>query len=200
MRWRIALRKLLFVNKIMQKDHTNIARKTLLQECLNKIEGLGHECNLITEQIGLPNLICVSRPKGVIKNAIIQQDRKEIRENFESSKKVGHRLTDNPDDWSYLNNMPLHTARLWIRIRAYAIKGVKMNQKGSYKADLNCRFCTTNVPESQEHLEFCAGMEFERWGLDLDVRDGQLKFWKRVTVKLSKLAVATRPSRQGALN
>ena len=43
MKWRIALKKLLFVNKIMQKDHTNLARKTLLQEALNNIEGLGHE-------------------------------------------------------------------------------------------------------------------------------------------------------------
>ena len=199
MKWRIAKRKLLFVNKIMQKDHTNIARKTLLQEALNKIEGLGHECSLFSDILGLPNLICLSRSKAEIKAAVKQQDRKEIQEQLESSKKVGHRLTDNPEDWSYLNTMPLHTARLWIRIRAYAIKGVKMNQKGSHKADLNCRFCTTNVPESQEHLEICAGMEFERWGLDLAERDGVLMFWRRVTVKLSKLAVATQPSRRGAL-
>ena len=199
MKWRVALKKLLFVNKIMQKDHTNIARKTLLQEVLNKIEGLGHECSLLADIVGLPNLMCLSRSKREIKTAVKQQDKKEIQEQLESSKKVGHRLTDNPDDWSYLNNMPLHTARLWVRIRAYAIKGVKMNQKGSYKADLNCRFCTTKVPETQEHLEICAGMEFERWGLDLAERDGVLKFWRRVTVKLSKLAVATQPSRRGAL-
>ena len=46
-------------------------------------------------------------------------------------------------------------------------KGVKMNQKGPHISDLNCRFCTTNVPETQEHSEFYAGMELERWGLDL---------------------------------
>ena len=32
--------------------------------------------------------------------------------------------------------------------------------------------------ETQEHLEFCAGMEFERWGLDLAEREGQLIFWR----------------------
>ena len=68
------------------------------------------------------------------------------------------------------------------------------------KDDLNCRFCNTNVPETQEHLEICAGMEYERGGLDMALREGQLKFWMRVTVKLSKLAVATQPPRQGALN
>ena len=69
-------------------------------------------------------------------------------------------------------------------------KGVKMNQKGSHISDLNCRICTINIPEIQEHLEFYAGMEFERWGLDLAKKEGQLMFWRLVTVKLSKLAVA----------
>ena len=174
--------------------------RTLLEEFNNKIEGLGHECDSLAHSVGLPDLRCLSRTKREIKTAVIQQDRLEIKEKFESSVKVGHRLTEDPENWSYLNTMPLHTARLWSRIRCYAIKGVKMNQKGSHIADLNCRFCTTNVPETQEHLEFCAGMEFERWGLDLAEREGQLMFWRRVTVKLSKLAVATRPSRRGALN
>ena len=71
---------------------------------------------------------------------------------------------------------------LWIRVRAYAIKGVKMNQKGSHIADLNCRFCDTDVPETQEHLEICAGMEFERWRLDLTEREGQLMFWRNYQV------------------
>ena len=102
-------------------------------------------------------------------------DREEIRQKVENSSKVGNRITDNPEDCSYLNKMPLYNARLWIRVRAYAIKGVKMNQKGSHIADLNCRFCDTDVPETQEHLEICAGMEFERWRLDLTVREGQLK-------------------------
>ena len=52
------------------------------------------------------------------------------------------------------------------------------------------RHCDTDVPETQEHLEICAGMEFERWGLDLAEREGQLMFWRLVTVKLPKLTVA----------
>ena len=184
----------------MQKDYSNIARKTLLQEALNKIEGLGHECRTISHSIGLPNLVCVTRSKKEIKAAVKQQDRLDIKERVESSKKVQNRMSDDPEDHSYLNKMSLHTARVWIRVRAYAIKGVKMNQKRSFKDDLNCRFCNTIVPETQEHLESCAGMEFERWRLDMTERSGQLKFWMRVTVKLSKLAVATQPLRQGALN
>ena len=124
MKWRIAQKKLLFVNKIMEKDHSNIARKTLLQEAINKIEGLGHECSAIALTIGLPNLVCVNRTKSEIKEAVKQQDRLEIRQRVESSKKVQNRMSDDPEDHSYLNKMPLHTARVWIRVRAYAIKGV----------------------------------------------------------------------------
>ena len=35
-----SLKKLLFVNKIMQKDNTNIAMRILWLEFINKIEGL----------------------------------------------------------------------------------------------------------------------------------------------------------------
>ena len=72
---------------------------------------------------------------------------------------------------------------------------VKMNQKGPHIADRNCRFCTINVPETQERSEFYAGMEFERWGLDLAEREGQLIFWRRVTFIQVSSSLATQPSR-----
>ena len=108
------------------------------------------------------------------------------------------RMSDDPEDYSYLNNMPLHSSRVWTKVRAYAIK--RSHDESKENIDLNCRFCITNVPEIQEHLEICAGMEFGIWRLDLAESDGQLKFWRRVTVKLSNLAAATQPSRRGALN
>ena len=104
-------------------------------------------------------------------------------------------MSDDPEDYSYLNNMPLHSSRVGTKVRAYAKK-----KESKENTDLHCRFCTTNVPETQEHLEICAGMEFGIWRLDLAESDGQLKFWRRVTVKLSNLAAATQPSRRGALN
>ena len=53
--------------------------------------------------------------------------------------------------------------------------GAELDVMCPHIADLNCRFCTTNVPETHEHLEFCAGagIEFERWGLDLAEREGR---------------------------
>ena len=94
----------------------------------------------------------------------------------------------------------------WIRYRGRVIAGVKANFKNSHTNDLSCRFCQNearddpadaqdssdiqNRPdETQEHLEICSGMEFERRGLCMHNRRDLVKFWRRATVKLAKMAV-----------
>ena len=69
---------------------------------------------------------------------------------------------------------------------------VKMNQKGkrSYEC-LTCRFCNSNVLETQEHLEICEGTKFERRGLRLSDVMGRVTFWRRMTVKMTQMATAT---------
>ena len=102
--------------------------------------------------------------------------------------------------------MSLPESRVWIRYRGRVIAGVKANFKNSHTNDLSCRFChneardepadaqdssdVQNRPdESQEHLEMCSGMEFERRGLCMSNRRDLVKFWTRATVKLAKIAV-----------
>ena len=46
---------------------------------------------------------------------------------MQSKVKVSDRLSDDPEDNFYINNMSLTRARVWIRIRARAIAGVKGN-------------------------------------------------------------------------
>ena len=70
--------------------------RTLLEEFNNKIEGLGHECSILAWSARLPHPLFVTRSKREIKTAVIKQDRVEIKEKFESSVKVGHRLTEDP--------------------------------------------------------------------------------------------------------
>ncbi len=73
------------------------------------------------------------------------------------------RLSDNTDDNSYINRIPIPLSRVWIRYRARAIAGVKGNFRHSWD-DLACRYCDLGDDESQEHLEMCGGTEFERAG------------------------------------
>ena len=77
-------------------------------------------------------------------------------EDMRNSNKVSDRLTDNPQDNTYIHCLSLPQTRIWIRYRARAIAGVKANFKQSH-GDLSCRFCSTGSPENQEHLEICGG-------------------------------------------
>ena len=59
-------------------------------------------------------------------------DIKERRDEMVNSKKVGDRLSDNSDHREYWKVLSLAEARVWMRVRARGIKGVKMNCKSSF--------------------------------------------------------------------
>ena len=64
---------------------------------------------------------------------------------------------------------------------------VKMNQKGNRTPEsLTCRFCTNNLPETQEHLEICDGTKFERRGVRVSEVMGRVIFWRRMTQKMTQ--------------
>ena len=64
---------------------------------------------------------------------------------------------------------------------------------------MGCRFCprvqnkTIEVPEeTQEHIEICEGTQNERRGLDMLSWQGILKFWKRMSTRLSNMSTKQR--------
>ena len=62
---------------------------------------------------------------------------------------------------------------------------IKANHKRSWKNDLECRFCDDKILETQEHLEECRGLSWERRNLKMDTEGGKINFFKRVEKKLS---------------
>ena len=70
MKWRIAQRKLIFVNRIMAKPADNITRKVLIQESITKINGLATECRTLCLSLGLPSLMTGELTKNEIKKAV----------------------------------------------------------------------------------------------------------------------------------
>ena len=186
-KWRIAQKKLLFVNKILRRDPNNICKQVLISESLNNIKGLGHECRLLCSELGLPNIFLNNFKKFEIVNAIDQRIKSESLTNMLNCKKVADRVSDNPLDNNYLKFLPLFSARVWFRYRARAIKGVKYNTKSTNLNNLNCRFCRSGAEETQEHLEICTGNEQERRKLPNISTDCDqlLRFWIRMTKKLS---------------
>ena len=188
MKWRIAKKKLLFANKILRMDPNNICKQVLISETLSNIKGLGYECKLLCNELGLPNIFLNNFKKFEITNAIDCRIKSETLDNMLACKKVADRVDNFPEANNYLKSLPLSSARIWFRYRARAIKGVKYNTKSSNLNDLSCRFCQeTGAVESQEHLEICEGNENERRKLPNMSSDWSqlLRFWIRLSKKLS---------------
>ena len=184
---RIKYKKLNFVRSTMLKHSSNIAKRVLNQELLQKINGLATECLEICVDLKIRFIMNTTVPKNVIKRAVNDRIKKDMETEMLNGKKTKDRLFDNDANISYLNNLGIIHCRLWFRYRARGIAGVKANAKGSY-ADLSCRFCDSESTENQEHLEVCDGFRFERRGLKMDSLLGRLKFWGRASTKLAAVA------------
>ena len=165
----------------MEKEYKCIAKQVIY---LNNINGLAAEYRALCIEIGLPNLVYSTVTKMEIKSSIKQMIEKEFRDAMEASSKVRDRLSENSNENSYINQIPIPLSRVWIRYRARAIAGVKGNFRHSWE-DLSCRHCNLGVDETQEHLETCGGTEFERRGLEMEKWRDRLLFWRKMTVKIA---------------
>ena len=104
-----------------------------------------------------------------------------------ASTKVGDRVSDDPKDNTYMTYMTLNNCRLWMRVRARMMKGIKMNHKSSHLDNLSCSFCNGTMDESQEHLEEeCLGCDFERRNLKMHTLRGKQIFWRRMKTKIEE--------------
>ena len=117
-------------------------------------------------------------------HTILEHSSAGTKEEVEASRKVGDRATADPYHRKYLTYMTLPNSRMWMRVRARSIKGVKVNNKRSFNNNLSCRFCDNDTEETQEHLEECTGCEYERRGQKMSDWTGRVIFWRRVTAKI----------------
>ena len=185
MSWRIKLKKLKFIQRISQYEDENIAKKVLMQERNMDLNGLVAECIQICEELNIPSVLDIplsaNRLKGIIQNKINM----DLQSAMSDSRKVADRLFPTTHDKTYFDKMGLGFSRIFFRIRARLVKGVKGNFKRSWGNDLNCRFCKTGDLESQDHLEVCGGCEWERRGLRMEKDSGLVTFWRRMEKKIA---------------
>ena len=187
MKWRIAQRKLILMNRIMAKPADNITRKVLMQESINNINGLATECRTLCLSLGLPSLMARELSKNEIKHAIKTKIREECVRRMQEGSKSKDRVDLNPDETQYLQRLSLSNCRMYFRYRSRCIAMVKMNQKGKKTPEsLTCRFCKNDLPETQEHLEICDGTKFERRGVRVSEVMGKVIFWRRMTQKMTQ--------------
>ena len=147
-------------------------------------KGLASECKELGEELGIRDVRFYEVTKGEINRAIRTQSWNSRSAEMAGSTKVGDRVSDNPKDNSY---MTLNDSRLWMRLIARMMNGVKMNHKSSNRKDFSCSFCNGPMEESQEHLEEeCSGCDFERRTLKIHTLRGRQTFWRRMKAKIEE--------------
>ena len=118
------------MRQILAKNDENIAKQAITQELATGLNGLGHECNTICNEINVPeimsnNVLSKRQIKNTIQDVITEQNKIKML----SFRKVADRVSDNSSDNKYLDRMGLTHSRIWIRYRGRAIRGVKANCK-----------------------------------------------------------------------
>ena len=196
MKWRVAEKKIMFVNKLMMKGNKNLARLAVIEEGRLSSEwrmkgGITDEIFGFCLELGCGYPVTGPVSKEDVKMKIRRRVKYENEMKMFDCKKVCDRVeTENVlemgEENSYMKRLPLTKSRVMFRYRARCIRGVKYNTKSSH-TDLSCRLCQGPSIENQEHLLICEGMSFERRGLDLQREQDFVIFWLRVTAKLSKL-------------
>ena len=109
------------------KENNNITKNVLVNEMIENIQGLAHECLAFTNSMGMENIMLYQYSKKDIKEAIKDEIKKENLIDMQKKEKVSDRLSDDPEENSYINSMTLSKVRVWIRYRARAIAGIKGN-------------------------------------------------------------------------
>ena len=89
MKERVQLKKLLFLQKMMQKDIRSLIKQVLYEEVLQGIHGLAYECSEICRDIGIPDIMCFDNiTEQEIKEAMYVKMNKMAIEEMKKKPKV----------------------------------------------------------------------------------------------------------------
>ena len=66
MKYRVAERKLQFLNRLRTKDREDVARRTINNEIICGVQGLKHECSQLAKEVNIDDLYDNSLTKRAI--------------------------------------------------------------------------------------------------------------------------------------
>ena len=83
-----------------------------MNEIITETKGLSKECKDLAREIGIQDVRFCEVTKGEIKRAIKRQSLKMRCEQVLASQKGGDRISDDPEDNTYLSYMTLPNSRI----------------------------------------------------------------------------------------
>jgi hypothetical protein len=186
-KYRIYMRKLIFMNHILHLDESALAKQIQTAQEVNGTNGLTREVKQLIAELNLPDCFASRIPKNewkkLVHDAVFKENENEIRKSASSYKKMMNRIkVDEPFCCKeYLTNLPISQARILFNHKYSMTENIKMNYKGnpSYANSLwKCSECGNQ--DTSSHLLWCKGYSEQREGLDLDSDTDLCKYLQKI--------------------
>ena len=181
MKFRIILKKLLFIHHLASLEDETLAKQVLTVQDHHDLPGLVSECKGYFKDYQLPNILkqkmTRNKWKGLVKKAIQTANAKELKSDMSSYRKLENSelLLEDFGRQPYLKQLNLTDSRTKFKYRTKMTQYVKMNYSSEtrYSEDLwRCDSCRTKI-DSQNHVLWCSSYASLREGKDLS-SDGDL--------------------------
>ena len=187
MEWRIATRKLQFINSVKEMEDTSLAKQIFTEQVKYGWPGLAQEAIDICETLGLPNIVHQEIPqrkwKKIVKDACITHYDEEIKHKMKSLSKTEEIKDQDFQRKKYLETDTVEDARLLFRIRTKMVecKGNFQNDPGYKRDKWQCDSCNLEV-ETQSHVMSCPAYQDIRIGKSLDQDKDLVEYFKEVLI------------------
>ena len=175
MKYRIIMKKLLFLHHLVGLDDQSLAKQVLSVQDHHDLPGLVTECKDLIVKFKLPNILKIRKSKNVwkslVKKKIIEENSKELKEELSKYRKLEESefLEEEFGRQPYTKQLDLASVRTKFKFRTKMTQYVKMNFSNStqYSEDLwRCDSCRTNI-DSQNHVLWCGSYASLREGKDM---------------------------------
>ena len=123
------------------------------------------------------------RWKKIVKNKMIEENEKELKENMKKFKKLKKSvlIEESSGMKDYIKKLSVKEARTIFKHRCYMTRYIKMNYKGNplYEKQLwKCNKC--QKIDSEEHILWCDGYKELREGKNLDNDKDLCKYLQKI--------------------
>ena len=190
MKWRIAEKKLVFMNQILHQNPGSLARQVQQIQESENLPGLTEEVKGQVEKLNLPNPFeeCIpqNKWKSLVKASIKEENEKEVKTALSSYKKLKNRkiLEESLGMKNYMETLSVYEARAIFKHKTSMTQFVKLNYKGTKRYQeqgWKCDECS-NL-DSEDHLLWCSGYELLRENLDLENEKDLSRYLQKIFLK-----------------
>lgn len=160
---RIAMRKMMYLHKLLNKDQNNLARQILIEQPQLPGPTWISKVRLLIEELEIGSSLeeieefSKDKWKSIVTKSVWLKEQKEFAEWCENSSKCNNMQLDKIELKRYLKETDYETAKVILEMRTGMID-VKTNYKNKYN-DTICRNCEKEEETTEHYINCCTEQE-----------------------------------------